>query len=267
MQGKSDALAHYQAEKCASEKSRGDDAGQNKWLALAAMMTAVIAVLSQIANPCLPRAHYASKVCRRAQRLILGADSPPLAYCYTSSWARRACLYSTNFKAGIGAVFGVTGGFLWGFIVFAALCGAAYACKNKYMAALLSFSGLLLCHFIGAVQFALVTHTGLWQAALVASVPYLLKDALSRGRLFHRIGSQKSPKVVLLKNIAAVRKACIMDADKHIRRTAMQSFNGFLEAAPKVLQKLIVTNNAQTPGSASTLLRAAARRLRNFAAR
>jgi biotin transport system substrate-specific component len=87
------------------------------------------------------------------------------------------CLCS-NFRAGIGVVFGVKAVFM-GLVIFAALCGAAYACKKKYLAALLSLSGLLLCHFIGVVQFSLVTHTGLWQAALIASMPYLLKDALS----------------------------------------------------------------------------------------
>lgn len=154
--------------------------GKTNRLALAAMMTAVIAVLSQIAIPMPSGVPITLQTFAVAlSGYILGGGLAALSVLLYILLGAAGMPVFANFKAGIGAVFGVTGGFLWGFIVFAALCGAAYACKNKYMAALLSFSGLLLCHFIGAVQFALVTHTGLWQAALVASVPYLLKDALS----------------------------------------------------------------------------------------
>ncbi len=144
------------------------------------MMTAVIAVLSQIAIPLPSGVPITLQTFAVAlSGYILGGSLAALSVLVYILLGAAGLPVFANFRAGIGVVFGVTGGFLWGFIIFAALCGAAYACKNKYLAALLSLSGLLLCHFIGVVQFSLVTHTGLWQAALIASMPYLLKDALS----------------------------------------------------------------------------------------
>ncbi|MPN58678.1 Biotin transporter BioY [bioreactor metagenome] len=143
-------------------------------------MTAVIAVLSQIALP-LP-----SGVPITLQTLaialcgyILGSMLAPLSVMIYLALGAVGLPVFANFKVGIGVLFGVTGGFLWGFILFAAFCGAASACKNKILTVLLSLIGLLLCHFIGVIQFSLVTHTGLWQSALIASIPYLIKDALS----------------------------------------------------------------------------------------
>ncbi len=148
-------------------------------LVLTAMMTSVIAVLSQIAIP-LP-----SGVPVTLQTLavalsgyILGGGLAALSVVIYIMLGAAGLPVFANFKAGLGALFGVTGGFIWGFIAFAALCGAALSCKSKWAAALVSLLGLLICHMIGVVQFSLVTGRGLWQSALIASIPYLLKDIL-----------------------------------------------------------------------------------------
>jgi len=84
----------------------------------------------------------------------------------------------SNFTGGVAKLVGVTGGFLWGFLPMAFLCGLG-AGKAKPAALLLGTAGLLVCHLCGTAQFALVTQTAFVRAALTVSVPYLLKDIVS----------------------------------------------------------------------------------------
>lgn len=76
----------------------------------------------------------------------------------------------SGFGAGIGWLLGPTGGYLFGFLLLALFCGM------KRMG--WSFLGLALCHLWGVLQFSLVTENSLWQAFLLGSLPYLLKDAV-----------------------------------------------------------------------------------------
>lgn len=80
-------------------------------------------------------------------------------------------------QAGFSVLFGATGGFLVGFLFFAAFCGIGR--KHKRLAIFFGFSGLMICHLCGTVQFAFVTDRGLIEAFLVGSLPYILKDAIS----------------------------------------------------------------------------------------
>ncbi len=75
----------------------------------------------------------------------------------------------SGFGGGLGWLLGPTGGFLWGFLPLVFCCGL----RPK---GALGFLGLALCHLLGVVQFSLVTDNSLWQAFLLASLPYLLKD-------------------------------------------------------------------------------------------
>lgn len=79
---------------------------------------------------------------------------------------------------GVGKLVGVTGGFIFGFIPFVMLCGACVS-RGKLVRLLLGLAGLAVCHIFGIVFFALIAGSGLIQAALTVSVPYLIKDALS----------------------------------------------------------------------------------------
>ena len=47
------------------------------------------------------------------------------------------------------------------------------------MICLYSAAGLLICHLLGICQFMLVMEMGFVEAALLVSLPYILKDALS----------------------------------------------------------------------------------------
>ncbi len=80
---------------------------------------------------------------------------------------------------GFGHFLGMTGGFLWGFLPMALLCGFGAWAGKKFLVVPLSLAGLAACHLLGAVQFAAVASMPLWAAFLTASAPYLIKDVIS----------------------------------------------------------------------------------------
>lgn len=84
----------------------------------------------------------------------------------------------SGFTSGFAKLFGVTGGYLWGFLGMAALCGLAVN-KNKILTGVLGILGLAVCHAFGALQFAFVSGSSPVQAFLLASAPYLVKDVIS----------------------------------------------------------------------------------------
>ena len=95
----------------------------------------------------------------------------------------------SGFMGGLGKLVGPTGGFLWGFILMAFLCGLSRTevlqkkrplVKGVFF---ISFAliGLLLCHVLGVLWFMTINGGAMrfWPAALLVSVPYLPKDILS----------------------------------------------------------------------------------------
>ena len=84
----------------------------------------------------------------------------------------------SGFTGGFARLFGPTGGYLWGFLALAALCGTV-PLKKKRHCAVFSLLGLLLCHAAGTMQFSLAAEIPFLTAFLTASVPYLAKDILS----------------------------------------------------------------------------------------
>lgn len=83
-----------------------------------------------------------------------------------------------EFSSGAACFLGMTGGFLWGFLFMAFLCGVGMRCEKPIPAILLGVAGLVICHLCGTIQFSLVTSNSLFQAFLLASAPYFLKDAV-----------------------------------------------------------------------------------------
>lgn len=84
-----------------------------------------------------------------------------------------------NFHGGVQWLLNYTGGFIWGFILLAALCGIGTLLENKIYGILLGLVGLAGCHLLGVLQFMIVTKRGFAEAALMVSVPYLVKDSVS----------------------------------------------------------------------------------------
>ncbi len=84
-----------------------------------------------------------------------------------------------GFGSGVGVLFGVPGGFLWGFLPMAFLLGLSMGFPNGMRRAALGALGLGLCHVCGILQYMAVTKTGFLPAFAVMSAPYLPKDAAS----------------------------------------------------------------------------------------
>ncbi len=86
-----------------------------------------------------------------------------------------------GFKAGIGILFGPTGGFLFGFIISAYVIGRIIETikeKNIFYYLLAGFAGTVIIYFIGVTQLSLVTGIGIKKAITVGMLPFLPGDIL-----------------------------------------------------------------------------------------
>ncbi|MCI7766487.1 MAG: biotin transporter BioY [Oscillospiraceae bacterium] len=149
-------------------------------MAFTGLLAAVIAVLSQVAIP-LPSGvpvtlqTFAVALAGFTLGAKLGTAS---AAVYVIIGAVGVPVFA-NFKGGLGSLTGPTGGFIWGFILMALLCGLGMDSGKKPLAAVLGAAGLLLCHLCGAAQFTAIKGGGFVHSLLIVSVPYLLKDFIS----------------------------------------------------------------------------------------
>ncbi len=82
----------------------------------------------------------------------------------------------SNMTSGVGVLFGPTGGYLWGFVPLATLCGLAMARKKIVGKIILSLIGLMFCHGLGLLQFILVMDMDIIGSMLAITLPYLPKD-------------------------------------------------------------------------------------------
>jgi len=86
-----------------------------------------------------------------------------------------------GFKAGIGILFGPTGGFLLGFIISAYIIGRIAELKkekNIFYYFLAGLSGTVIIYIIGITQLSLVTGIGVKKAITVGMLPFLPGDIL-----------------------------------------------------------------------------------------
>ena len=86
---------------------------------------------------------------------------------------------------------GPTGGFIFGFIAMAFLCGlsfkkAAGTKLNPVLRIAVGVAGVAVCHLLGTIQYMIVTNVNPEKAGidlitsfLLVSAPYLVKDIIS----------------------------------------------------------------------------------------
>jgi len=80
----------------------------------------------------------------------------------------------SGFRGGISQLLGVTGGFLWGFLVM----GLAYCLLSRFGRLPALILGLALCYGCGCLWFYAYSGGGLGLILLRCVAPYLLPDAL-----------------------------------------------------------------------------------------
>ena len=86
-----------------------------------------------------------------------------------------------GFKAGIGILFGPTGGFLFGFIISAYVIGRIIETikeKNIFYYLLAGLIGTIIIYIIGVTQLSLITGIGIKKAITVGMLPFLPGDIL-----------------------------------------------------------------------------------------
>lgn len=151
-------------------------------LVLTGMFTAVLAVLSLIQIPMptgvpITLQTFAVALCG----YVLGAKRGAAAASLYVLLGLIGIPVYAGMTAGPGVLFGMTGGFLFGFVGMALICGLAAGSRRKAVGLALGMAGLAGCHILGCAQFSAVTGAGMETAFLSASFPYLVKDILSVG--------------------------------------------------------------------------------------
>lgn len=147
-----------------------------KMVIFAALFTAVICVFSQIAlpTPVLPITLQIFGVCLCGY--LLGAKFSLLSVlCYIVLGAIGFPVFY-GFQGGVHHLLNLTGGFIFGFLPLSICCGASRKFKKDIFKILFGIFGVLICHIIGVLQFALISSNGIAASFGVASLPFLIKD-------------------------------------------------------------------------------------------
>ena len=92
-----------------------------------------------------------------------------------------------GYTSGPGVLFGVTGGFLFGFLFLSFLSGIGmkftkkdyYPVLKNIIVIVFSLIGLLICHLLGSAQFSVLCHKTFSESFLLVSLPYIPKDIIS----------------------------------------------------------------------------------------
>jgi len=80
----------------------------------------------------------------------------------------------SGFRGGIGALAGVTGGYLWGFLAAALV----YRVLERFGKLIAMVAGQLTCYLCGSFWFYLYAGGGLWLILLRCVIPYLIPDGV-----------------------------------------------------------------------------------------
>lgn len=150
-----------------------------KQIALCALFAAIIAAAAQISIPTpwginLTLQTFGVCLCG----CVLGAKAAAASTAaYIAIGATGLPVFS-SFTGGVGIVLGASGGYLWGFLITAVLCGVAGRTKRRGIKMILMLLSILLCHAAGVAQYCAVTGVNVWGGIVGASLPFLAKDII-----------------------------------------------------------------------------------------
>ncbi|MGM9666355.1 MAG: biotin transporter BioY [Eubacteriales bacterium] len=141
-----------------------------------AVFTAIIAALSQVSIPMpnmVPITLQTFAVSLAGY--FLGAKKGVASVgVYVMLGAVGAPVFA-SFKGGFAVLIGYTGGFIWGFIPLALLCGIL---ADKKLGMAFGVLGVVVCHLLGTLQYMALSKNGFFQSLMLVSLPYILKDLL-----------------------------------------------------------------------------------------
>lgn len=148
-----------------------------KQISLCAIFTAIIAVSAWLCVPTPFGINFTFQifgVCLAG--FVLGAKNAVLTTAVYIILGASGLPVFSSFTGGIGVLTGVSGGFLWGFIFTAFLCGISVRTENRFLKVLVGIFSVLICHITGIIQFSFVSGVNFITAFLTASLPFLAKD-------------------------------------------------------------------------------------------
>ncbi len=148
-------------------------------MAVIAVCTAVIIVVSQLSIPMpsgvpITMQTFGIALCG----YILGAKYASISTAIYIALGAVGLPVFSNFSGGFGSLLGYTGGFIWGFVLMAFLCGLGNKWNNKIVGVALGIAGLLLCDICGAFQYAVIAKIDFVASFMLVAVPYLVKDII-----------------------------------------------------------------------------------------
>lgn len=149
-------------------------------LTLAALMSALCAILSQIQIPLPPiPASLSLLSVHLAGALLGGAWGAAAIGGYVFLGAIGVPVFA-GFAGGVSVLFGPTGGFLWGYMLCAFASGQIIRRFGFFRRALWlgMITGTLLCYLCGTAWFMFITGSTLLSALSVCVLPFLAGDAL-----------------------------------------------------------------------------------------
>ena len=159
---------------------------KTKHLALTAIFTAVMIVLSQIAVP-IPGA--AAPISLSVGAIFLtGAVLPKRYALYSQLLYLLMGLVGlpvfANFSSGIGRIFGPTGGYLVAYpvmVFFVAWIPELMGKKNFATLFLGAIVSLVICYLLGTSWYTVVGHVGWIEACVAAVLPFIVFDLIKAG--------------------------------------------------------------------------------------
>lgn len=141
-------------------------------IVLAGAFAALLAVLSQVAVPLPSGVPITLQTFAVALAgYTLGAKRGTLSVAVYLLLGAIGLPVFAEMSAGVGVFVGPTGGFLFGFLLLACLCGLSSPWFGAF--------GLLAVHALGVLLFSAVMGVSVVQAVGMVSLPYLIKDVVS----------------------------------------------------------------------------------------
>ncbi len=161
---------------------------ETKMLTVSALFAALIAILSQIQIPVQPIVFNLAVLAV----FMAGIMLPPL-YAFASvviyiMLGAVGLPVFAGFMGGVGALVGVTGGYIFGYMAIAVITSFGARCnKNAVVTAFFMATGLLLCYALGTAWFMFVTGTGVFGALSACVIPFIVPD-IAKGVFAYILG-------------------------------------------------------------------------------
>ena len=152
-------------------------------IALVGVFAAILAILSQISIPLpvgvpITLQTFAVALCG----YFLGWKKGFAAVMVYILLAAVGVPVLAGFCGGFSYILGLTGGFIYGFLFLAVLCGLPL--KYKALKIATGCVGLLLCHLCGTLQYSLIVGDSFINSFFLVSAPFLIKDIASVAAAF-----------------------------------------------------------------------------------